>query len=83
MRRLLRCFFVWRVKYPSWEELERAVNFAHSQNQKVIIVTHDVGLCKGNKPGRGNMLMAQALKRVTDKHPLVPVLAQLGVARAA
>lgn len=71
------------MKYPSWEELKRAVNFARLQNQKVVIVTHDVGLCKGNKPGCGNMLMAEALKRVAVRHPNIPVLAQLGVSIAA
>lgn len=83
MKKLLRCFFFWRVKYPSWEELQRAVSIARSQNQKVVIVTHDVGLCKGNKPGCGNALMAEALKRVVAKYPTIPVLAQLGVSIAA
>lgn len=83
MKKLLRCFFFWRVKYPSWEELERAVSHAHSQNQPVVILTHDVGLCKGNKPGCGNTLMAETLKRVTAEYPSIPVLAQLGVALAA
>lgn len=85
MKKLLRCFFSWRVKYPSWEMVERVLceNTASLRNVPVVILTHDVGLCKGNKPGCGNVLMARVLKRVAEKYPTIPVLAQLGVSLAA
>lgn len=83
MKKLLRCFFFWRVRYPDWEEFKTRIQSAYSQGQPVVIVTHDVGLCVGNKPGGGNMLLAKALKRVTETYPAIPVFAQLGVAMAA
>ena len=83
MKKLLRCFFFWRVRYPDWKEFERHIQLARSRGQSVVMVTHDVGLCNGNTPGCGNMLLAEALKRVTERYPAIPVLAQLGVAMAA
>ena len=46
-------------------------------------MTHDIGLCRGRKPGRGNILLAKTLKWATGEYPKAPVLAQLGVACAA
>lgn len=83
LKKLSRCFFVWRVAYPKWAELEESVKKALANSQPVVIVTHDVGLCEGNVPGRGNTLLAQALARMSTRCPTVPILAQLGVAIVA
>ncbi|MDO8564789.1 MAG: hypothetical protein Q7R88_02220 [bacterium] len=81
--KIWRCIFVWRVKYPSRTEFYRQVSEALAQGRPVVICTHDISLSKGNVPGRGNILLAEALKRVTQQYPKIPVLAQLGVALAA
>ncbi len=83
IRKILRCLLTWRIRYSGWEEFQKRVDKAFGQNQAVIVVTHDIGMSKGNKPGCGNTLMAWALKRVADRYPTVPILAQLGVALAA
>ncbi len=82
MKKLFRCLFSWQVAYPSFEEIERNVLFATQKKQPVVILTHDIGLCEGNTPGRGNRSMALTLARTMRMFPSVPVLAQLGVALA-
>lgn len=82
LKKLLRCFVVWRVKYPEWSECDQRIAEALARGQKVVLLTHDIGLCKGNTPGRGNMRMARVLKDVQAAYD-APVLAQRGVALAA
>lgn len=75
--------FVWRVRYPTLAELDCAVAVACAQGRDVVIVTQDVGFCRGDKPGCGNVLQARALKQVSARYPTIPVLAQCLVSRAA
>lgn len=80
---LPKCFFVWRVRYPTLAELDCVIAAACAQDRNIVIVTQDVGFCRGDKLGHGNVLLAQALQRVARRYSTIPVLAQLLVSRAA
>lgn len=80
---LSRWLFVWRVPYPTRKELDENIKRCRSQSLRVIVVTQEIGLCKGLVPGRGNGLLANALYNFNVRYPDVPILAQVGAARAA
>jgi hypothetical protein len=81
--RILRALFIWRVNYPSRAEVLEQLAKAKKDGLPVAILTHDIGLSKGNVPGKGNWLLASALAEMLKLVPNnTPVLAQTGVAIA-
>ena len=81
--RLLKCLFAWRVRYPNWEKFTQVISVALFDRRPVVIVTHDICMAAGNRPGRGNELLAEALKHVSDLFPDIPILATIPVVLAA
>lgn len=82
--RILRALFVWRVRYPSRAEVVEKIAIAKEAGEPLAILTQEIGPSANNRPGKGNLLLADALGDMLNLVPnSTPVLAQFSVALAA
>lgn len=72
-QKLFGCFFAWNTVHAYFSELKSAD----------VILTQAAGRVLGNKPGKGNIILARVLRQIHAVFPEKPMMPQEEVAWAA